>query len=142
VTQANLRTTVCRKGGYTASVQPPESVTNAIKRRILAAYGIPAADSGQYELDHLVELSGGGSSDVCNLWPEPNVLFTGQGSSFVRNDKDTIETYLFHAQCAGKASLAAIQRAISRNWTTAVAVLGLPLIRPAQVFRSPARIVS
>jgi len=128
VTQANLRTTACRKGGYTASVRPPRAVTDAIKRELLAAYGIPVADIGRYELDHLVELSGGGSSDVRNLWPEPNVLYTEQGSSFVRNDKDTVETYLFHAQCAGKATLAAIQHAVSQNWTTAVAVLRLPPI--------------
>lgn len=69
VTQANLKKTVCRKGGYTSSVRPPESVTNAIKRRLLVAYGIPAADISRYELDHLVELSGGGSSDVRNAPP-------------------------------------------------------------------------
>jgi hypothetical protein len=128
VTQANLRTTACRKGGYTASVRPPLSATNAIKRRLLAAYGIPASDVGRYELDHLIELSGGGSSDVRNLWPEPNVLYAARGSDFVRNDKDQVETYLFHAQCSGKASLSAIQQAVSQNWTTAVAVLGLPPI--------------
>jgi hypothetical protein len=128
VSQANLPTTACRKGGYTASVRPPEGVTNAIKRRLLAAYGIPVADIGQYELDHLVQLSGGGSSDVRNLWPEPNVLYTGAGSSSVHNDKDRVETYLFHAQCSGKASLSAIQQAVSQNWTTAVAALGLPPI--------------
>jgi hypothetical protein len=54
VSPANLRTTVCRKGGYTASVRPPARLTNAIKRRLLAAYGIPAADTGRYELDHLL----------------------------------------------------------------------------------------
>ena len=128
VTQANLKKTACRKGGYTAGVRPPESVTNAIKRRLLAAYGIPVTDVGRYELDHLVELSGGGSSDVRNLWPEPNILYAEEGSSFVHNDKDEVETYLFHAECAGKVSLTAIQRAISQNWTTAVAVLGLPPI--------------
>lgn len=128
VSQANLARTVCRKGGYTSSVRPPESVTNAIKRRLLAAYGIPASDTSKYELDHLVELSGGGSSDVRNLWPEKNVLYTGPASSFVHNDKDRVEAYLFNAQCSGKASLAAIQRAVSQNWTTAVTVLDLPPI--------------
>jgi len=127
VTQANLRSTACRKGGYTGSVRPPRAVTDAIKRRLLAAYGIPVADIGRYELDHLVELSSGGSSDVRNLWPEPNVRYLGQGNGF-HNDKDRVEAYLFHAQCAGKASVTAIQRAISSNWTTAVAVLGLPPI--------------
>ncbi|HEU5270022.1 MAG TPA: hypothetical protein VFU36_08865 [Jatrophihabitans sp.] len=128
VSQANLRTTVCRKGGYTASVRPPESATNAIKRRLLAAYGVPVADASKYELDHLIELSSGGSSDVRNLWPEPNQLYTTTGSSFVHNDKDKVEQYLYHAQCGGKIGLRAIQQTISRDWTTAVASLRLPPI--------------
>lgn len=125
VSQANLRTTVCRKGGYTASVRPPARLTDAIKRRLLAAYGIPVADSSRYELDHLIELSSGGSSDVRNLWPEPNVRYDSTGSSFVHNDKDQVEEELFHAQCAGKVSLRGIQAAMSQNWTTAATVLGL-----------------
>jgi hypothetical protein len=126
VSQANLRSTVCRKGGYTASVRPPVNLTDAIKRRLLAAYGIPASEAARYELDHLVELSSGGSSDVRNLWPEPNVRYTK--GSFVRNDKDEVEQYLFRAQCGGKVSLRAVQQAISQNWTTSVATLGLPAI--------------
>lgn len=125
VTQANLRSTVCRKGGYTGSVRPPEKLTNAVKRRLLAAYGIPAADAGRYELDHLIELSSGGSSDVRNLWPEPNLLYDTAGSSFIHNDKDEVESYLYHAQCSGKVGLRAIQRAVNQDWTTAVAALGL-----------------
>jgi len=46
---------------------------------------------------------------VRNLWPEPNLLYAGAGSSFAHNDKDKVEQYLFHAQCAGKAGLSAIQ---------------------------------
>lgn len=88
----------------------------------------PGSDIGKYELDHLVELSGGGSSDIRNLWPEPDVLYSGPGSSLTHNDKDKVEQYLFHAGCAGKASLVAIQQAVSQNWTPAVAALHLPPI--------------
>jgi hypothetical protein len=113
VTQANLKKTVCRKGGYTASVRPPESVSNAIKRRLLAAYGIPVADIGRYELDHLVELSDGGSSDVRNLWPE------NRRGLFNAGDKDRLEVYLRNQVCAGRMSLRAAQQAVATNWVKA-----------------------
>lgn len=128
VQQGNLGSTVCRRGGYTGSVRPPEALTNAAKTKLLAAYGIPASKRSSYELDHIVELAAGGSSDLRNLWPEPNQFVTASQSAFIHNDKDAVEAYLFHALCAGKVKLAALQRAISSDWTTAVAVLGLPPI--------------
>ncbi|MEZ0069652.1 hypothetical protein ABIA32_005699 [Streptacidiphilus sp. MAP12-20] len=39
VTQANLRQTLCRRGGYTASVRPPKGVTDAEKRLNAKSYG-------------------------------------------------------------------------------------------------------
>lgn len=124
-----LRTTVCRAGGYTASIRPPEAITEPIKRKIMAAYGIPWSQASRYELDHLVELNAGGASDTRNLWPEPNVFLNGTtGSAFVHNDKDQVEAYTFHALCAGKVSLAALQRAVATNWPTAVAALHLPRV--------------
>lgn len=56
VTQTNLGTTVCRKGGYTSSVRPPEAITEPAKKQVMAAYGIPWSKASSYELDHLVEL--------------------------------------------------------------------------------------
>ena len=38
VTQANIEQTICRPGGYTASVRPPETVTEPEKRALMAAY--------------------------------------------------------------------------------------------------------
>lgn len=125
VTAKNIHTTVCRKGGYTASVRPPESMTESAKKKISAAYRIPYKDAATYELDHLVELNVGGSSDVRNLWPEPNTFKTATKSAYVHNDKDAVEAYTFHAICAGTADL---QRDISKNWTTTVAALRLPPI--------------
>ena len=49
-----LRSTVCRPGGYTASVRPPEAITEAAKRILMAAYGIPWSQASHYELDHLL----------------------------------------------------------------------------------------
>ena len=129
VSDANIRTTVCRKGGYTSSIRPPETLTEPAKRKLLAAYGIPASDIGKYELDHLIELNAGGASDIRNLWPEINTdagLF--KRGTYVRNDKDAVEDYTFQAICAGKTTVSAVQAAIVSDWTTAVAKLGLPPI--------------
>jgi len=61
VTQGNIAATICRSG-YTATVRPPESVTEPIKRERMAAYGI-SAPLGLYELDHLVSGGGGGDDE-------------------------------------------------------------------------------
>jgi len=126
VRSSALRTTVCRPGGYTATVRPPEAMIQAVKRKLMAAYGIPWSQASRYELDHLVELSAGGASDVRNLWPEPNVLSNGtRGSAFVHNDKDAVEAYLSAFLCRGAVSLSAVQQAMATDWTTAVVRLGL-----------------
>ncbi|MGW7529107.1 hypothetical protein [Streptomyces sp. NPDC054783] len=38
-TQANLATTICRKGGYTKNIRPPEAITRKEKQANAAAYG-------------------------------------------------------------------------------------------------------
>jgi hypothetical protein len=127
VTSANLGSTVCRKGGYTASVRPPEAMTEPAKRKIMAAYGIPWSEASNYELDHEVELAGGGASDVRNLWPEPNKFVSGQASksTFVHNDKDQVEADVFDALCSGKTDLVKAQQAMATDWTTAETTLGI-----------------
>ena len=56
VTQANIEQTICRPGGYTASVRPPESVTEPEKRALMAAYD-NRAPCRNVELDHIVSLA-------------------------------------------------------------------------------------
>lgn len=128
VTDSNISSTVCRKGGYTSSVRPPERLTNAAKTKLLAAYGIPAGDISKYELDHLIELASGGASDIRNLWPEPNTFKLYRGSAFVHNDKDRVESYLYDAVCQHKVTVSAVESAVASDWTTAVDRLGLPPI--------------
>jgi len=120
VTQANLATTICRSG-YTSTVRPPESDTEAFKKKIMAAYREPGS-LGDYELDHLVPLEVGGSNDAGNLWPEHN----DHPSGGAINSKDLVENALNKAVCAGKVTLAAAQAAIAADWTTALSRLGLP----------------
>lgn len=126
VTAANLHATICRPGGYTASVRPPERVTEPVKKQIMAAYGLPWSQAHRYELDHLVELSAGGASDTRNLWPEPNDdAHQYKRATYVHNDKDQVEAVTFDAICSGKAKLATVQRAVVSDWTTALTVLHL-----------------
>lgn len=103
---------------------------HAAKRKVMAAYGVPWGQARDYELDHLIELNAGGSSDLRNLWPEPNTLRTATASRYVHNDKDALEAWTFHALCAHKVTLPAVQTAVATDWTTALARLHLPLIPP------------
>lgn len=126
VTQATIASTICRSG-YTASVRPPESITEPAKHRSMAAYGSPGS-AARYEYDHLVPLELGGSSDVANLWPEPNAGSPSEfdsTDSFGINAKDGVEDRLHDAVCSGQVALAAAQRAIASDWTTAEALLGV-----------------
>lgn len=59
VTQASIGQTICVRG-WTATVRPPESYTEALKREQIAQEGLPGGLSS-YEEDHL--LSGGGVAD-------------------------------------------------------------------------------
>jgi hypothetical protein len=117
VTQGNIDSTIC-KSGYTETIRPPESETEAFKKKIMVAYQEPGSMS-DYELDHLVSLELGGSNDAGNLWPEYNDHPAG-----AINSKDLVENALNKAVCSGKVTLAAAQTAIATDWTTALARLG------------------
>lgn len=124
VTAADLHRTICRPGGYTASVRPPERLTEPVKKAIMAAYGIPWRQAHHYELDHLIELSAGGATDTRNLWPEPNDdAHHYKRGTYVHNDKDQVEAVTFDAICGRKAQLTMVQKAVATNWSTALAIL-------------------
>jgi hypothetical protein len=117
ITQANIATTICVPG-YTATVRPPESYTEALKRSQLLAYGDYAGTHlASYEEDHLIPLEIGGSPrSPLNLWPEAHPASSA---------KDGVENTLHTVVCSGKVTLAAAQHAIAVNWMTAEQVLGL-----------------
>jgi hypothetical protein len=70
VTQANIRSTIC-KSGWTATIRPPVSYTNALKIKQMKQYGETGSPT-DYQEDHLISLEMGGSpTDPRNLWPEP-----------------------------------------------------------------------
>ena len=106
VTQATIGRTICRVG-WTATVRPPETITEAEKHASLRAYG-DTRPIGDYEYDHFVPLElGGATNDARNLWPEP-------GAS--PNPKDKVEDELHRAVCNGRLTLAKAQRLIVANW--------------------------
>jgi hypothetical protein len=113
VTQADIASTICVRG-YTALVRPPVEETDRAKHALMLAYG----QSRPNELDHLIPLELGGSSDVRNLWPEmpPSP-----------NPKDQVENELRNMVCAavwypGAAYLPldVARRLIADDWTTAL----------------------
>lgn len=115
VTQATIGSTICRLG-WTATVRPPESVSEPEKLASMAAYGLYGSPS-HYEYDHDVPLElGGAVNDPRNLWPEPD--YPG-GGGFYANPKDHLESALRRLVCAGSMSLAQAQRTIASNWVSA-----------------------
>jgi hypothetical protein len=95
VTQATLGATVCRRG-WTRTVRPPVSYTNALKLRQLREYGLRGPPSA-YQEDHLISLElGGNPTDPRNLWPEPYPRAAAV---------DQVENELNHLLCTGKLTL-------------------------------------
>jgi hypothetical protein len=106
VTQADISSTICRSG-YTETVRPSESITEAEKEASLRSYG-DAGPLHVYEYDHLVPLElGGARNDSRNLWPEPGAI---------PNPKDELEGRLREMVCSGEIPLAVAQREIARSW--------------------------
>jgi hypothetical protein len=100
VTQANIRSTICRHG-WTETIRPPTSYTNALKRKQMRQYG-ETGSLGDYQEDHLISLELGGSpTDPRNLWPEPYPR---------ASDVDKIENELNSEVCSGELTLAEAQQ--------------------------------
>ncbi|HEY4897680.1 MAG TPA: hypothetical protein VII01_16540 [Solirubrobacteraceae bacterium] len=120
VTQASIATTICR-AGWTATVRPPELITNREKRASMEAYGDGSATSG-YEYDHDVALElGGAVNDARNLWPEPDYPTR---AGFYLNPKDRLERALNRRVCRGQMTLAQAQRLIATDWVAAFRLYG------------------
>ena len=100
VSQVTLAATIC-KHGWTRTIRPPTTYTDALKRRQVREYGLAGPLSG-YQEDHLISLElGGHPTDPRNLWPEPYPRAA---------HVDTIENELNARVCSGALSLDAAQR--------------------------------
>jgi hypothetical protein len=119
VTQSTIGSTIC-VSGWTATVRPPTSYTNALKAQGIIDYGYSDTAMAYYEEDHLVPLElGGAPRDPSNLWPEPHY------GSPTASTKDGVETKLKNAVCSGRITLSSARSAIKTNWTTALQVTGI-----------------
>jgi len=90
------------------------AVSPSLRRRVLEEYGIPAARSGEYEIDYLITPGLGGQDDIRNLWPEPYHVATWNAYA-----KDALEERLHEMVCSHQLDLSVAQQAIATNWITA-----------------------
>jgi hypothetical protein len=71
VRQSTIKKTICRSG-WTKTIRPPTSYTNALKIQQMVLYGETGSPS-EYEEDHFIPLElGGAPKNPKNLWPEPH----------------------------------------------------------------------
>lgn len=106
VSASTIHQTIC-VSGWTATVRPPESYTEDLKREQIAEEGLPGGLSS-YEEDHRMPLElGGAPSDAMNLSPE---------SPRSPNPKDTDETRLKTAVCDGQLTLMQAQQQLVATW--------------------------
>lgn len=102
---------LCAKSFRTGSKRPDDSVTTALKRKQLAAWGYADQNVKDYEEDHLISLEiGGDPQSAKNLWPE---LYAGKCGAHV---KDKLENRLKELVCDGRLPLAQVQQEIATNW--------------------------
>ena len=100
VTQANVRSTICRQG-WTRTIRPPTDYTNDLKRKQMRQYGETGSLS-DYQEDHLISLElGGDPTDPRNLWPEPYPRAA---------EVDKTENELNAEVCSGQLTLAQAQQ--------------------------------
>jgi 5-methylcytosine-specific restriction endonuclease McrA len=98
---------ICRSG-YTKSVR---NVSESLKDRVYAEYGVTTHTRATYEVDHLVPLELGGSNAIANLFPERATPRPGF------HEKDRLENKAHDRVCAGARPLRATQRSIANDWT-------------------------
>lgn len=108
VTQANIRSTICR-AGYVRKVRPDDDTLAAASGHVLAAYGYDIA-TFDGTLDWVIPLTLGGANSVRNLAPVSTRAVTG---------KDRVEQVLAGAVCARVLSLTLAQQLIATDWATA-----------------------
>jgi len=113
VTQDNIQDTICVKG-YTKKIRPPQSYTNKLKKIQIREYGFVDKNPRNYEEDHLIPLSLGGSpSDPENLWPH------SKHTEWNADKKDRLELRLYQLVCRGELPLEEARRTIARDWIRA-----------------------
>ncbi len=107
VTQETIHETICVPG-WTKTVRPSFSYTNRIKRKKLREAGLPRERIHDFELDHAIPLSLGGSPD-----DERNLQLQPWDQARI---KDAVEACLPKAVCDGSMALAEARERIWSSW--------------------------
>ena len=97
--------------GYSAKVR---NVPISVKRQVYASYGIQTWGKGEYEVDHLIPLSLGGSNSTKNLWPESYLT-----EPWNAHTKDQLEYKLLQLVRSGQVDLHTAQQEIATDWIAA-----------------------
>ena len=100
-----------RTPGYSKRVR---DVPVAVKRQVYASYGITHWNKGEYEVDHLIPLSIGGSNSTRNLWPQSYLT-----SPWNARAKDALELRLLKVVRSGQVDLKTAQHDIAADWIAA-----------------------
>jgi hypothetical protein len=124
VTQANIQQTIC-KPGYSDSVRKTPA---RVLKAMFDEYGIPDAERGNYEGDHLISLELGGADTLKNLWPQRYCpTKRADPNCFGAREKDVVETTFKRRICKGQMTLRDAQRRIAKDWYAEYrAIKGLP----------------
>ncbi len=114
-------------------------VSPSQRQKVLEEYGIPAAQSDDYELDYLITPGLGGEDDIRNLWPQPHRAATWNAYA-----KDVLEERLHEMVCSRQLDLAVAQEAIATNWIAAYQKYVQAVPRNTQAVRasSPTQVAS
>ena len=97
--------------GYSKKVR---DVPRTFRIQAYRKYGITSPNPGDYQLDHLIPLSLGGSNSIRNLWPQS--YHTLPWNAHV---KDVLERRLHNLVCNGKVDLQTAQHEIATDWIKA-----------------------
>jgi len=97
-----------------AGTRTSRTVTDQVRRDVLARYGMEHAPSDRYELDALVTLELGGTVEPANLWPQPYA-----STLWNAHVKDALERLLAQEVCEGRVQLSQAQREIATDWVAA-----------------------
>jgi hypothetical protein len=94
------------------------SLRAAVRRRVLANYGVPGWKGANGEIDHRVPFFLGGTTTVGNLWPE-----AGPDPRVGQNPKDRLEEYVRRRVCTstqtrprGTMSVGSARRIFLSDW--------------------------
>jgi hypothetical protein len=68
--------------GYSRKVR---AVPRSLRNEAYRLYGITSPNPGDYQFDHLIPLSLGGSNSIRNLWPQSTSLGHARGPVCARN---------------------------------------------------------